>query len=145
MIVFDFSCICGCQFEGWFDNRADCERQYSENLILCPKCSGSDIHKILSAVTIKSSTEQSSGTLEELALTKEEMATAILRSLQNYIVENFEDVGVNLAEKSLKIYYGVDEVRNIRGVATSDEEKMLKKEGIELLKIPLPADKDKLN
>lgn len=96
-------------------------------------------------MTIKSSTEQSSGTLEELALTKEEMATAILRSLQNYIVENFEDVGVNLAEKSLKIYYGVDEVRNIRGVATSDEEKMLKKEGIELLKIPLPADKDKLN
>ena len=38
----------------------------------------------------------------------------------------------------LKIHYGVTENRNIRGVATSEEEKTLKEEGISFIKIPVP-------
>jgi hypothetical protein len=59
-----------------------------------------------------------------------------LRSVQEFVDKNFEDVGAKLAEESLKIHYGVANPRNIRGVATTDEERLLQDEGIELLKIP---------
>jgi len=46
------------------------------------------------------------------------------------------------------MHYGVSEKKNIRGSATSEEEKTLKEEGIDFFKIPLPEkdeDKDKEN
>jgi len=39
----------------------------------------------------------------------------------------------------------VTEPRNIRGVATEPEEKILKEEGIDLLKIPLQVKREKIN
>jgi hypothetical protein len=139
MIIFDLECICGSQFEGWFESRADFEKQNSECLIVCPRCGSDEIHKILSPVAIHSSTSHSethAPTVENPDITPE-MALKFLRSVQDYVEKNFEDVGSKLAEESLKILYGVIEPRNIRGVATADEEKMLLDEGIELLKIPL--------
>jgi len=42
------------------------------------------------------------------------------------------------------MHYGVSEPRNIRGVSTKEEEKLLTKEGIQFFKLPvaLPADPD---
>jgi hypothetical protein len=39
------------------------------------------------------------------------------------------------------MHYGVSDPRNIRGVSTDQEEKVLKEEGIDILKIPVPSDK----
>lgn len=139
MIIFDLECICGSQFEGWFESRADFEKQNSDNLIVCSRCGSDKIHKILSPVAIHSGTspaETHPPTAENFDITPE-MALKFLRSMQDFVEKNFEDVGPELAKESLKILYGVIEPRNIRGVATADEEKMLKDEGIELLKIPL--------
>jgi hypothetical protein len=36
------------------------------------------------------------------------------------------------------MHYGVEEPRNIRGTTTEAEEKMLRDEGIQFIKIPLP-------
>jgi len=139
MIVFDLQCTCGCQFEGWFQSRADYERQSCDGLIGCPRCAGTVTHKILSPVAIRSG--QSSGNVPDRPADypeiTEEKAIHFLRSIQHYVEQNFEDVGPRLAQESLKIHYGVIAPRNIRGVATEDEEKMLLEEGIELLRIPL--------
>lgn len=62
-----------------------------------------------------------------------------LSHLQEYIANNFEDVGKDFASKSLKMHYGVEKTRNIRGVSSLEEEKQLKNEGIPFLKLPLPA------
>jgi len=40
------------------------------------------------------------------------------------------------------MHYGVSEPRNIRGVATEEEEKMLKDEGVEFFKIPIIPKKE---
>jgi hypothetical protein len=40
------------------------------------------------------------------------------------------------------MHYGVAEPRNIRGVSTHEEEKLLKEEGVQFVKIPLPASPD---
>lgn len=139
MIIFDLKCICGCQFEGWFENRADFERQNSAGLVDCPKCGGGDIHKILSPVAIHSATSCTKTSIQntEQPEMTTEMAVKFLQSVQDFVEKNFDDVGPKLAEESLKIHYGVVEPRNIRGVVTTEEERMLTEEGIELLKIPM--------
>jgi len=53
-------------------------------------------------------------------------------------MENFEDVGPQFAKEALKIHYGASEARNIRGVSTAEEEKMLKEEGVDFFKVGAP-------
>ena len=64
----------------------------------------------------------------------------------DYIDKNFEDVGPDFAKESLKMHYGVAEKKNIKGLATDKEEKMLKDEGIQFFKLPITKiDDDKKN
>jgi hypothetical protein len=139
VIIFDLKCLCSCQFEGWFENRTDFEKQRDDGLITCPYCGCREIHKILSPVAIRSSTvhQDNSPTATDNSGITSEQAMNFFRSVQDYVEKNFEDVGAELAKESLKIHYGVAEPRNIRGVATEDEEKMLSEEGMKLLKIPM--------
>jgi hypothetical protein len=148
MIVFELACACGYMFEGWFRNRDDFEIQQAAAFLVCPECGSHKIRKILSPVSFQSvdqplaekSPETPSPEIDQLA----EVQKA-LKTLQKYVENNFEDVGADLAKESLKIHYGVSEPRNIRGVTTEAEEKNLNKEGIELLKIPMPLKDRKIN
>ena len=142
MIVFDLSCPCGCQFEGWFQSREDFNRQKGAGLISCPGCGGNEVKKILSPVSIKSVAGRKFDSNSDNVL-PEQLATDIIKKLQNHVINNYEDVGSRLAEESLKIHYGLEKPRKIRGISTREDEKILKKEGIELLKIPLPVKSDK--
>ena len=139
MIVFDLKCRCGCQFEGWFENRSAFEHQCGDGLITCPQCGSDEIHKILSPVAFHCCTSCDPVPVQptEYPATAKEMALNFLLAVQEVVEKNYEDVGPNLAKESLKIHYGVSEPKNIRGVTTADEENMLKDEGIELLKIPM--------
>jgi hypothetical protein len=145
MIVYDLACDCGFIFEGWFQDRAEFLGQMAAGLITCPDCGGNGIRKILSPVSVCVSHQSPpiGG-----AGDNEVSATAVLnalRTIQKYVEKSFEDVGTKLAEESLKIHYGVEEPRNIRGVVTAEEEKTLEREGIELLKIPIMSEEDPLN
>ncbi|MCK5311198.1 MAG: DUF1178 family protein, partial [Desulfobacteraceae bacterium] len=40
-------------------------------------------------------------------------------------------------EEALKMHYGTSEARSIRGTTTKDEDKLLEKEGIPTIKLPL--------
>ena len=73
---------------------------------------------------------------QEIDRTADE-AIQFLNSLRDYVEKNFDDVGPKLATETLKMHYGIAEPRNIRGVATENEEKMLSEEGIKLLKVPM--------
>jgi len=145
MIAFDLSCICGYQFEVWFQDRLDYDRQKEEGLLECPACGASDIHKILSPVAAsKYPASLSMGSIpsayEPDQLPHAQEVKEFINTLSRYVKENYQDVGDRLAEKALKMHYGVEESKKICGVATAKEEQMLADEGIELVKIPLPAD-----
>ncbi|MCK5312262.1 MAG: DUF1178 family protein, partial [Desulfobacteraceae bacterium] len=43
-------------------------------------------------------------------------------------------------EEALKMHYDASEPRNIRGTTTKDEDKLLEKEGIPTIKVPLLKD-----
>ena len=57
--------------------------------------------------------------------------------ISEYVNKNFDNVGCEFAKEALKMHYGVTESRNIRGVSTREEEKLLSKEGIQFFKIPI--------
>ena len=46
-------------------------------------------------------------------------------------------MGSSFSKEALKMHYGVEEYRNIRGSTTKEEEKVLDKEGVPVLKVPI--------
>ncbi len=139
MIVFDLECSKGHVFEGWFDSLESFEEQNKKNLICCPYCDDANIKKVMSPVAIKKSQEEKPVTQRPIDYQR------LAKEVVNYIHDNFEDVGPKFAAEAFKIHYGVSEKRNIRGSATSEEEKNLKEEGIEFIKIPVPETDDEDN
>ena len=147
MIVFDLSCECGFTFEGWFHDRRHFEKQLAFFYLECPQCGSRRIRKILSPIRFQSSKSEVDiiSNKRNPDPVSAEDAEKALKTLQQFIEANFEDVGTDLTKEALKIHYGVTEPRNIRGVATEPEEKILKEEGIDLLKIPLQVKSEKTN
>jgi len=133
MIAFDLQCANGHTFEGWFEDGSAYEEQKRKGLITCPICNTTAVSKILSSFAIKKSFE----TVQEPSGDTSESAS--VAKLVEYVQRNFDDVGSEFTKEALKMHYGVTEPRNIRGVSSSEEEKILKKEGIQFFKLPLPA------
>jgi hypothetical protein len=133
MIIFDLKCNKGHKFDGWFKDRKSFIEQNLQKLVSCPVCSSLSIEIVPSSVTIVSKDSFSKSKTE-----KEISPLKALKALQRYIDKNFEDVGNNFAEVALKIHYGEEENRNIKGTTTSEEEKNLKEEGVNFIKIPIP-------
>jgi hypothetical protein len=136
MIAYDLQCVNGHAFEGWFEDSEAYLTQKKKGFIACPVCNNADVSRIHSTFAIKSSAIPGSISLQEKNLKK------IGKEIVDFIEKNFDDVGCDFAKEALKIHYGVEKPRNIRGVSTKEEEKMLKEEGVEFLKIPMPTPPD---
>jgi hypothetical protein len=136
MIAYDLQCANGHAFEGWFEDSAAFSAQKNKGLIACPVCNDTGILKLPSRFAIKTS----SGFKPKDAVSGEDQAVAQLgRQIAEFVEKNFDNVGCQFAREALKIHYGAAEPRNIRGVSTQAEEKLLKQEGVQFLKIPVPA------
>jgi len=134
MIAFDLQCEAGHKFEGWFDNADDFERQKAQTLIECPFCGSKKIERLFSPFTIKNGART-----EKPDEGKDDPTPAqMIRSFYEHLSKEYEDVGGDFAKEALKIHYGVSEKKKIRGVTTDEEEKTLKDEGVEYMKVPMP-------
>lgn len=137
MIAFDLQCANGHTFEGWFEDGRAFEVQNRKGLITCPVCNDTSVSKILSSFAIKKSFQPASAIPENLLKLDQ-----INSKIADYVKKNFDDVGSDFTKEALKMHYGVIEPRNIRGVSSTEEEKTLKKEGIQFFKLPIPASSD---
>ena len=137
MIAYDLQCANGHAFEGWFEDRKAYLKQHKKGLVACPVCNDTSVSIIPSTFAIKSS--QSQGTNPAPAPLADAQIEQYGKQIVDFVEKNFDDVGCDFTKEALKIHYGVTEARNIRGVSTKEEEKVLKKEGIEFFKIPLPS------
>ena len=133
MIAYDLQCVNSHAFEGWFEDSDAYQNQKKKGLIACPVCNDTQVSRIPSTFAIKSRSVPTGSSLQEKNLKK--MGKEVI----NFVEKNFDDVGSDFAKEALKIHYGVEEPRNIRGVSTKEEEKMLKEEGIDFVKFPMPA------
>lgn len=133
MIAYDLKCGNGHSFEGWFDDRKSFENQKRKGLISCPYCDDTSVAILPSTFAIKSSQPAKEDPEQKNSTEK------IEKLIIEFFEKNFDNVGSNFASEALKIRYGVAKPRNIRGVSSEEEEKILRKEGIKFMKIPMPA------
>ena len=132
MIIYDLKCEKGHTFEGWFKDRRSWVLQSSEKLISCPVCNSCNVEIVPSSITIMGKDSRVADNLRE-----EELSPfKTLQLLHQYIDKNFEDVGDKFAEVALKIHFGEEEKRNIKGTTTPQEENNLREEGVQFIKIP---------
>lgn len=134
MIIYDLKCEKGHKFEGWFQDRTAFEDQKARSLVTCPVCGGCDVEMMLSSLSLvgKESAEQHRGQDVEISPMK------ALRLLNEYVDKNFEDVGDKFAEVALKMHHGEEELRNIKGTTTKVEEDLLREDGVQFIKVPVP-------
>lgn len=136
MISFDLECTQGHRFEGIFKDYHSFNEQLKNGLIICPICDSTSIKRLYTGCSIQAKPSQ-----PEL---KSEAAPNIfeaLRALENYVKENFENVGRDFTEVSRAMYYGLEEEKNIYGESTHEEISELREEGINVFTLP---DLDKL-
>ena len=146
MIVFDLECMNGHTFEGWFDDRKDLDTQLEKGLLQCPVCETSVVEPKLSPVCVKTSSAASPPLNQAAMEASQEAAVELAEKISRFVEKNYENVGSDFATKALKMHYGAEEFRNIRGTTTQEEEKTLEKEGVPVLKFPLlKKDKEELN
>ena len=138
MIAYDLQCTNGHSFEGWFEDRKAYLDQKKRGLITCPVCNDTSVDIVPSTFAIKSGSPPIS---KDLAAEKANLEKIEKKAIE-FVEKNFDDVGADFAKEALKIHYGASEPRNIRGVSTKEEEKTLEEEGIEFIKIPMPARPD---
>ena len=130
MIVFNLKCkMCSIQFEGWFDNTKEFDKQKRKKIITCPSCNSSEIEKTLMTpnITKKSNTDKSK--------TKKAMINNI-KKYKKIIEKNFDYVGENFTEEAKKTKYGESDERPIYGEATIEQTRDLIEEEIDV--VPLP-------
>ncbi len=130
MIVFNLKCkICSIQFEGWFDNTKEFDKQKRKKIILCPSCNSSEIQKTLMTPNLPKKSN----------IDKSKTKKAMINNIKKYkkiIEKNFDYVGENFTEEAKKIKYGESDERPIYGEATIEQTKDLIEEEIDV--VPLP-------
>jgi hypothetical protein len=131
MIAFDLICSNGHIFECWFRDSASYEQQKSSCIINCPICTDSDVEKVFSPFAIKKNEEKRKKEANP------DNPYRVLRLIQDYLDKHFEDVGTEFTKQALKIHWGEAEERNIKGIATPDQEALLKEEGVPFIKVPI--------
>ena len=136
MIVFNLICNdCSTEFEGWFENSKDFEKQKRKKFLSCPTCNSLEINKSLMSPNIS----KKSNSKKESKRKK-----AMINSIKKYkkiIEKNFDYVGDSFTEEAKQMKYGEKEERPIYGEATLDQTKELAEEEIEVLPLPWSIDK----
>lgn len=138
MIALDLKCSREHYFEGWFAGLEAFVRQQQNGEIQCPVCEDTRISRLLSPVAIRRHGESPAESAPEAGA-----ETALARKWQEiktFLQEHFVEVGTDFAKEALKMHYGAAEKRNIRGTSTAEEEKTLRDEGVEFIKLPIPKE-----
>jgi len=137
MIAYDLQCSLGHVFEGWFEDDSAYKSQKRKGLLTCPVCNETHVSRVPSTFAIKSASGVSTS-----AATAQVNLDQIGKKMVDFVENNFDNVGCDFAKEALKIHYGAAEPRSIRGTSTPEEEKTLKEEGIDFIKIPLPQQQE---
>ena len=141
MIRFSLICDRDHEFEAWFRNNDDFDRQKKRGFVDCPTCGSKKVGKALMAPAVSTGRSQ-----EKIALAMNEAqknAMAEMKALSEKMRENADYVGDKFAEEARKIHFGEADARGIYGEATLDEAKSLAEDGVGFMPIPVfPEDRN---
>lgn len=141
MIRFSLHCDHGHEFEGWFRDNADFDRQSERKLVACPVCNSAQVQKSLMAPAVSTSRSK-----EQVAIAVSEAQKQMLeqmRELSRKVRENADYVGDQFAEEARKIHFGETEARGIYGEASKEDVHSLIEDGVDVMPLPVfPEDKN---
>ena len=160
MIRYSLSCENRHDFEIWFKNSADYDKQAKRRLVSCPVCGSEKVEKALMSPSLGRGTRKGAGAPAPVpeptpqaaapgAETKTPVAMispveqefrAKLKELRDHLTKNAENVGAKFPEEARKMHYGEKEHRSIYGEASPQEAKDLIEEGVELHPLPVLPD-----
>ena len=138
MIIFNLECkLCGVNFEGWFENSVEFEKQKKQNIINCPSCNSSSITKALMTPNVSKKSNSKDKKIRKTIATN-------ISKFKKIIEKNFDYLGDKFTEEAKKIKYGEAKDRPIYGEATIEQTKELLDEEINVEPLPF-APKRKTN
>lgn len=141
MIRFSLHCDHGHDFEGWFRDNADFDRQSERQLVGCPVCNSQNVQKSLMAPAVSTNRQK-----EKIAMALGEAQKKVLdemRDLSRKVRENADYVGDKFAEEARKIHFGEAETRGIYGEASREDVHSLLEDGVDVLPLPVfPEDQN---
>jgi hypothetical protein len=168
MIRYSLICERKHDFEIWFKNSADYDKQSKRGLVTCPSCGTEKVEKALMAPSLgrgtrKGSKNSAMDAAVDIAVPAEMAAPdapapaetkapvamvspqerefrAKLKELREHLTKNAENVGGKFPEEARKMHYGEIEHRSIYGEATPKDAKELAEEGIEFHPLPVLPD-----
>jgi hypothetical protein len=116
MVVYNLICQKNHQFEGWFPNYEEFQKQAEKKLISCPSCGSTRVEKLPHACAVHVKKDEPPPAPRQ----KPEAPAAppspaefneMLIKVHHYIRQNFEDVGPRFAEEARQFHKGEAEER----------------------------------
>ena len=139
MIRFSLCCEHDHDFDGWFRDNADFDKQNKRGLVSCPVCNSPKVEKALMAPSVQTARKRDKVALSMNAEQKQLMGK--LKELTDKMRQNADYVGDKFPEEARKIHFGETDPRGIYGEASPDEVKELLDDGVEIMPLPnIPDD-----
>ena len=159
MIRYSLICDRKHDFEIWFKNSADYDKQAKRGLVTCPVCDSNKVEKALMAPSLGAGAKRTAAprpieapaaaedaapaeTTSPVAMIspQEKEFRSKLKELRDHLTKNADNVGNKFPEEARKMHYGEIEHRSIYGEASPNDAKELHEEGIEFHPLPILPD-----
>ncbi len=142
MIKYRLKCGAEHEFDAWFRDSADFDRQAQGELLSCPHCGSAHVSKSMMAPRLARGTPpDGAGTDCASGSDNADQLAAVMRSLGKAARQSAEYVGPRFAEEARLMEAEEAKTRAIYGEATPQEVRSLIDDGIEVLPLPpLPED-----
>ena len=139
MIKYQLRCEHDHQFDGWFPNIIEFERQQQKNLLICPMCDSTHVDRAIMSPSIGKSRSVKKKDYAE-TITPDTMISAgqaknILRKIRKHIVKEFDNVGDKFVDEYRKHESGARDDR-FYGTPDKKQVKELLAEGVNLFHVP---------
>ena len=141
MIKYKLECKkCSLLFDSWFASSREYEKLRKKNYLNCHKCGSIKVEKTLMAPKLLNKTWEKDISIKDHKYHK---INEKIKEYKKFIKKNFEYVGENFAYEARSIHYkDKKRVKGIYGVASREEIKDLRDEGIDTEIIPWVEDKN---
>tara|TARA_Y100001970_G_scaffold293986_1_gene445377 strand:+ start:4052 stop:4474 length:423 start_codon:yes stop_codon:yes gene_type:complete len=139
MIKYRLKCnSCSKSFDSWFSSSFEYEKLKKKDYLNCHFCNSKDISKTIMAPNLLGLNFKEGNKIKK----EQEIKKKILE-FQNFIKDNFENVGDDFAYKARSLHYNSKKkTKGIYGNATKEQIADLNEEGIETQFFPWIDDKN---
>ena len=140
MIKYKLLCKnCELSFDSWFSSSKEYEKLKKKNFLSCHNCSSKKVEKNIMAPKLINSSPTHPNTKESSRFSKIDKK---IKEYQKFIRKNFDYVGENFSFEARSIHYdNKKRKRGIYGIASQQEIRELKDEGIKTETIPWIEDR----